>query len=53
MQFAQTTTVVGMQELDHARLADVSGGAYFWDDLQGTINSATDTPTTNLIPLPR
>ena len=53
MLLVNSTPVVGMQEIDAAHLAGISGAAYFWDDLQGPVTSSTDTTTTNLIPLPR
>lgn len=46
MLFANSKPVLDMQEMqeiDAALLASVSGGAYFWDDLQGTANPSNDT----------
>jgi hypothetical protein len=55
MQFANSTTVTNLQEIDTALLENISGGAYFWDDgdFRENTSTSTDVPVTNLIPLPR
>ncbi len=41
-----------MHELDFTCLAQIGGGAYFWDDVQANLNAASDAQASKLIPFP-